>query len=76
VLRYEADLAMRIGHEALLPHGSPEEVEIRACGVTACERLAAALGTPPALLDFALWNRGQLPRYKAEPRHRTRCTYY
>jgi hypothetical protein len=76
VLRYDESLATRIDAEELLPHGSAEEVEIRACGVTACERLAAQLGTRPALLDFVLWNRGQQRRYKAVPRHRTRCPYY
>ena len=76
VLRYEDALAARIDAAQLLQHGSAEEVEIRACGVTACEHLAARLGTRPALLDFVLWNRGQQPRYKAVPRHRTRCPYY
>ena len=27
-------------------------------------------------LDFLLWHRGQQPRYKAIPRHRTRSVYY
>jgi hypothetical protein len=76
VLAYDADLAARIDREALLPHGSAEEVEIRACGVTACERLAELVGVRPYLLDFVLWNRGQQPRYKAVPRHRTRCAFY
>jgi hypothetical protein len=76
VLRYDDALRARVDGERLLPQGSPEEVEIRACGVTACERLAAQLGVRPALLDFVLWNRGQQPRYKAIPRHRTRCPYY
>ena len=76
VLVYDAALAARIDREELLPHGSPAEVEIRACAVTACERLAAALGVRAALLDLVLWNRGQQPRYKAVPRHRTRCPYY
>lgn len=76
VLVYDDALTTRIDAERLLPHGAPEEVEIRACGVTACERLAHALGARPSLLDFVLWNRGQQPRYKAIPRHRTRCPYY
>ena len=76
VLVYDTPLAARIDAGDLVPHASPEEVEIRACGVTACERLAAATGVRPALVDFVLWNRGQQPRYKAVPRHRTRCPYY
>ena len=31
---------------------------------------------PPRVLDNWLWNRGQEPRYKAIPRHRTRTTAY
>ena len=27
-------------------------------------------------LDHRLWNRGQNPHIKAQPRHRTRCTFY
>ena len=27
-------------------------------------------------LDMWLWNRGQAPRYKARPRHRTRTVFY
>jgi hypothetical protein len=76
VLLYDRVLAAGIDRGQPLPHGSAEEVEIRAGGVTACERLAAQLGVRPALLDFVLWNRGQQPRYKAVPRHRTRCAYY
>jgi hypothetical protein len=28
------------------------------------------------VLDAWLWNRGQEPRYKARPRHRTRTVFY
>ena len=34
------------------------------------------LGVPPRTLDVWLWNRGQDPRYKARPRHRTRTVFY
>ena len=53
-----------------------EEREIRACAVHACELIAAELGVPPRMLDTWLWNRGQEPRYKAVPRHRTRTVFY
>ena len=63
----------------LIVHGSPEEVEIRACAVHAVELIAAS-ASPTALtaaaLDQLLWQRGQEPRYKASPRHRSRCTAY
>jgi hypothetical protein len=50
-----------------LEHGSPEEVELRACAVQAVELLAAASSLAPAEIDSALWNRGRVPRYKSLP---------
>jgi hypothetical protein len=77
VLRYAPELAERVDRGELLEHGSPEEVEIRACAVHAVELIAAARpDRTPAQLDYLLWNRGQDPRYKARPRHRARTTAY
>jgi hypothetical protein len=77
VLSYSPALLERIGRGELLEHGCAEEVEIRACAVHAVERLVGAgAGGCAARVDEALWNRGQLPRYKAVPRHRCRCTAY
>jgi hypothetical protein len=75
VLVYEPALAARIDAGELLEPGG-EEREIRACAVHACELIAERLGVPPRVLDVALWNRGQAPRYKAVPRHRTRTVFY
>lgn len=80
-LVYDAALAARIDEEALLEAGSQPEVEIRACGVHAVERLVALLGergvaTTAHHLDHVLWDRGQEPSYKARPRHRARCVFY
>jgi hypothetical protein len=75
VLRYDPGLAARIDAGELLPPGE-EEREIRGCAVHACELIAARVGMPPRELDTALWNRGQAPRYKAVPRHRTRTVFY
>jgi Potential Queuosine, Q, salvage protein family len=75
VLRYDPALAAHIDAERLLAPG-PEEREIRACALHACEQLAERAGTTPRLLDIRLWNRGQAPEYKRVPRHRTRCVYY
>jgi Potential Queuosine, Q, salvage protein family len=75
VLRYAPELAASVDAERLLPPGERER-EIRACAVHACELIAAGLGVPPRVLDGWLWNRGQQPRYKAVPRHRTRTTAY
>lgn len=77
VLRFHPALVARIDREELIEHGSPEEVEIRACAVHAVELIAAA--RPPATaaaVDQLLWEQGQAPRYKARPRHRSRCTAY
>ena len=75
VLMYDDELAQRIDSEELLAPGR-EETEIRACAVHACELIASRLGVPARVLDGWLWNRGQDPRYKAVPRHRTRTVYY
>jgi len=74
-LSYDPDLSARIDREQLIPPGD-EEREIRACALHACETIAARLGVPPRILDVWLWNRGQEPRYKALPRHRTRTVFY
>ena len=75
VLRYDPALAARIDSGELLPSGE-EEREIRGCAVHACELLSKRLGMPARMLDTALWNRGQGPRYKSVQRHRTRTVYY
>ena len=77
VLRFEPELSRRIEQGELLEHGSPEEVEIRACALHAVELIVAHRpGSCAADVDQLLWLRGQQPRYKAAPRHRSRCTAY
>jgi hypothetical protein len=77
VLEVDERIVRRIDEGLLLEHGSPEEVEIRACALHAVELLVAAHGdTTATAVDNALWNRGALPRYKARPRHRARTTAY
>ena len=75
VLVYDPRLAAHIDAGRRLRPG-PQEREIRACAVHACEQLSARLRVPARLLDNWLWNRGQQPDYKARPRHRCRCVYY
>jgi hypothetical protein len=75
VLVYEERLAAHIDAGRLLRSG-PQEHEIRACAVHACELLSQRLGVAPRVLDNWLWNRGQEPEYKARPRHRCRCVFY
>jgi hypothetical protein len=77
VLELDPELDRRIEAGELLEHGSPEEVEIRACALHAVELLVAAHpGTTATAVDNALWHRGGEPRYKARPRHRSRTTAY
>jgi hypothetical protein len=82
LLVYDRDLTSRIERQALIPSGSEEEVEIRACALDTVERIAERLsyhGTPVTAreLDVHLWLRGQDPAYKQHsPRHRTRTVYY
>jgi hypothetical protein len=75
VLRYDPELAAHIDAGDPLPQGAAER-EIRACALHACEQLAERTGVPPRVLDMRLWNRGQAPKCKAVPRHRTRSVYY
>ncbi len=75
VLRYDPGLAAHIDAGEPLPPGEQEQ-EIRACALHACEQIAARLGVSAPTLDVWLWNRGQSPRYKAVPRHRTRTVFY
>jgi hypothetical protein len=77
VLSFDEALTDRIDRGELIEHGSPEEVEIRACAVHAVELIVASRpGTSAPQLDQLLWRRGQLRRYKSAPRHRSRCTAY
>jgi hypothetical protein len=81
ILAYEASLISRIEAATLIPAGSNEEVEIRASAVHAVELIknsicAAGQRVTSSQLDYFLWNRGQLPDYKAVPRHRTRTVFY
>ena len=81
ILTYDESLLARIEREELIPAGSQEEVEIRACAVHAAELIVGAINetgreVTAQQLDNLLWNRGQGPEYKGRPRHRTRSVYY
>jgi len=77
ILEVDPALVARIEREELLEHGSPEEVELRACALHAVERLVELHGATSAVtVDHVLWNRGAEPRYKGVPRHRARGTAY
>jgi len=81
LLEYETELLERINREELIPPGSEEEIEIRACAVHTVEMIVGTLrdaghAVTAMQLDNYLWNRGQQPHYKNRPRHRTRCVFY
>jgi hypothetical protein len=76
VLDYDAELLARINREELIAAGSQEELEIRGCALHAVELLRSHLDVTSMQLDYVLWNRGQQPFYKAQPRHRSRTVFY
>ena len=81
ILSYAASLRSRVEAATLIPAGSAAEIEIRACAVHAVELIRKTICSTgktvtSSQLDYYLWNRGQLPSYKAFPRHRTRTVYY
>ena len=81
ILIYDPLLISRIESATLIAPGSDEEIEIRACALHAVELIKESVGSTgqqitSSQLDYFLWNRGQLPEYKAVPRHRTRTVYY
>jgi hypothetical protein len=77
LLGYDDGLLERIDRGELIEHDSREEVEIRACAVHTVALIAAErAGAREADVDSLLWHRGREPRYKAVPRHRSRCTAY
>ena len=81
ILIYEESLVARIEAGKLIPAGSTEEVEIRACALHAVELIREQIkksgrDVTSSELDYFLWNRGQQPEYKAIPRHRTRSVFY
>jgi hypothetical protein len=76
VLEYDDELARRIDAGELLAAGSPEERELRACTITACEHLATRASIPPRTLDNWLWNRALQSGYTSSPAHLCRTVYY
>jgi len=82
ILEYSPSLCQDIEAEHLVPAGSDEEIEIRACSVHAVELMietAAESGVHWTArdVDQVLWHQGQNPRYKEQgKRHRTRTAFY
>ncbi len=82
VLEYDDALLDAIESERLLPAGSDEEIEIRACSVHAVECVIAAARLDGSEwtarhVDQLLWHRGQMGDYKSRGRrHRTKTVFY
>ena len=82
ILEYSEPLTQDIEAERLIPAGSDEEIEIRACSIHAVELMietAAESGVnwTARNVDQVLWHRGQNPQYKKRgKRHRTRTVFY
>ncbi len=82
ILEYSPSLSDAIEAEHLIAAGSNEEVEIRACSVSAVERIIQTAGRAGVHwtardVDQVLWHRGQQPRTKRQgKRHRTRTVFY
>ncbi len=80
VIEYAPTLAQRIDRQELLAAGCPEELEIRAATVWACELLRRSLARQGVILtaiavDQQLWLAGQ-HLAALRPYHRTRTIYY
>jgi hypothetical protein len=82
ILEYSPPLLRDIDAERLIPAGSDEEIEIRACSVHAVELMIEAAAKSGVRwtardVDQVLWHKGQHPRYKRQSkRHRTRTVFY
>ncbi len=81
ILIYKEKLCSQIDAGERIAAGTKQEIEIRACALHAVELIKAALNASGKMinamaLDFLLWNRGQQPKYKSIPRHRTRTIFY
>jgi hypothetical protein len=81
VLVYDPELLRAINAGEALEAGGGAEVEIRAVSIHAVEGMLALLdrlgqATTAWEIDYLLWQAGQAPKYKAQPRHRSRSVYY
>ena len=88
VISYTDEFLERIKNEELLPHGEPEEMEIRGCSIHAVELIAQKLNEATShgneaalnsvLIDFYLWDFAteNFEQVKEFPEHRTRSIYY
>ncbi len=81
ILRYSQELTDLIANGQYLQPNSPEEVEIRACGLHAVELIVDHLReqgveTTSMAVDNYLWHIGESPPYSEGPKHRAKSTFY
>jgi hypothetical protein len=77
VLVYSDELAEKIKAGVLIPIGSAEETEIRACAGWAVERIARIKGLTAVNIDHILWHRSaENPDYRNSPTHLTLTHFY
>jgi hypothetical protein len=81
ILIYDEHLAKMVDTKTPLPHGSPEEVEIRAATIHAVEEICLVFQSKgrkvfPFQVDAWLWQASQAFSKEVKPYHRTRTIYY
>lgn len=85
-IHYSPELAAKVDGGLVIPENSEEEIEIRAMTVVAMEQLLNYINLgrqekqlkeiTMAELDYAVWNMGRGPEYKALRHHYTYTTAY
>ena len=83
ILRYDADLLRKIVAKEEIAANSEEEIEIRACTVSAVEKIRDAFElrhgerVSSIVIDWLLWEQGEARRDTSEePHHRTLTIFY
>lgn len=81
ILEYAPALGAHIDSGEMIGAGSPEETEIRACGIHAVELMKQAAQAQGNMvtsvnLDHILWNRGYEPAIYSKPSHKTLTVWY
>ena len=81
ILKYDEHLTELINNKKEIPHGSKEEVEIRAATIQAVEQIKNLLkekgkNVMSIQVDVYLWEEGEKIKDKIEPHHRTLSIFY
>jgi len=81
ILKYDKHLTDLINNKKEIPHGSKEEVEIRAATIQSVEQIKNRLkekgkDVMSIQVDVYLWEEGEKIKDKVEPHHRTLSIFY